>query len=108
MIQVKRDHVSFGSQLQYVPQALSAQMEPVIMPRVYKGHPKDSALYPIVSITWSGGRRWKIAPRRLALSCRSRIRYMTETMNAKAKAASPRTARLVWMPSHPLLSTGFS
>src|SRR5512147_2304227 len=95
MTQVIRDHVSFGSQLQYVPQALFAHIEPVIIPRVNRGQPRVSALYESVSMMSSEGRRWKIAPRCFDLSCRSWIRYMMETMNAKAKAASPRTARLV-------------
>src|SRR3972149_3369136 len=94
--QVMRDHVSFGSQLQYVPQAISAQMEPVIIPRVNSGQPNDIALYPSVSITSSDGSRRKIAPHCLALSWRSCIRYMMETIKAKANAASPRNASVVW------------
>ena len=34
-----RDHVSLGSQFQYLPQAYSAQTAPVMIPRVNRGNP---------------------------------------------------------------------
>ncbi len=57
MAHVISDHVSFGSQLQYVPQALLAQIDQVIMPRVKRGQPNVSALYPSVSMMSNDGRR---------------------------------------------------
>ena len=40
MNQVISDQVSFGSHCQYEPQAISAQIAPVMIPRVSSGKPK--------------------------------------------------------------------
>ena len=44
MSQTMSDHVSLGSQLQYVPQATFAQKAPVMMPIVRSGKPMAMVL----------------------------------------------------------------
>src|SRR5512143_1945837 len=51
MNQVMSDQVSFGSQLQYVPQALFAQTAPVMIPPVRSGHPMAIIRYVTSSMT---------------------------------------------------------
>ena len=56
MIHVMSDQVSFGSQFQYVPQALFAQMDPVTMQSVRNRKPRETARYVIVSSICSSGK----------------------------------------------------
>src|SRR4051794_32469678 len=105
--------VSFGSQPQKRPQALSAQMAPAMTANVQIGKPKTAVRWAVRSSAAADGRRSSseelaVEPVAALSSCRERSRYSTLEMPLTKKMPNPRIAVVTWTPSHHDLSAATS